>query len=68
MNNKFDKLLKVYKTNKPLFNILIFFVLGILIIWQIIFTFIIPARINIFILLVLIVLFCIFFFKISGSN
>lgn len=66
--NKFNKLLEIYKTNKPLFNVLIFFVLGILIIWQIIFTFIVPARINIFILLILIVLFCFFFLKINSSH
>ncbi len=66
--DKFNKILETYKNNKPLFNIVIVFLLAILIIWQTIFTLVSPNRFNIFILLVFIFLFGFFFLKINGSN
>jgi hypothetical protein len=66
--DKFNKILDAYKNNRPLFNIIITFILGILIVWQTIFTLISPNRFNIFILLILIFSFGFFFLKINGSN
>ena len=52
--NKFNDFINLYKTNRKLFNMVILFINAALIVWQILFTFIIPSRINLFILLLLI--------------
>lgn len=52
--NRFYEFKNLYKTNKKLFDLVILFVNGALIFWQIIFTLFIPSRINIIIMLLLI--------------
>ena len=52
--NKFYEIKNLYKTNKKLFDDIILFINIALIFWQIIFTLILPSRINIIILLTLI--------------
>lgn len=61
--NKLNEFKNIYKSNKPLFNTMIVFIMLFLIVWQIVFTLIIPTRINIIILLVLISSLAIFYFK-----
>ena len=52
--NKFNDLKNLYKTNKKLFDLIILIVNVVLIIWQAIFSLIMPSRANVFILLILI--------------
>jgi Flp pilus assembly protein TadB len=66
MKDKIYKILSLYKTNRNLFNNIIFTCLGFLIVWQLLFTLILPLRVNILMLIVLIILFCYFFFKIEN--
>lgn len=61
--NKLNEFKNIYKSNKPLFNTVILFVMAFLIVWQTIFTLIIPSRINIIILLALISGLIVFYFK-----
>ena len=61
--NKLNEFKNIYKSNKPLFNTVILFVLSFLIVWQTVFTLIIPTRINIIILLLLISSLIAFYFK-----
>ena len=63
--NKLNEFKNIYKSNKPLFNTVILFVLSFLIVWQTVFTLIIPTRINIIILLLLISSLIAFYFKSS---
>ena len=63
--NKLNEFKNIYKSNKPLFNTIILFVLSFLIVWQTVFTLIIPTRINIIILLLLISSLIAFYFKSS---
>ena len=65
--NKLNEFKNIYKSNKPLFNTMIFFIMIFLIIWQIIFTLIMPTRVNIIILLVLISSLIAFYFKNTSS-
>ncbi|MEG2457835.1 MAG: hypothetical protein RSB41_02985 [Bacilli bacterium] len=58
-----NDLKNMYKTNKPLFNMVIFVVLCVLILWQAIFSLILPNRINILILLTLFGGLVFFYFK-----
>lgn len=52
--NKLNEIKDLYKNNRNLFNMIILIVNIVLIIWQSIFSLILPSRANILILLVLI--------------
>lgn len=65
--NKLNEFKNIYKSNKPLFNTMIFFIMIFLIVWQTIFTLIMPTRVNIIILLILISSLIAFYFKNTGS-
>lgn len=52
--NKLNEIKSLYKTNRKLFDMIILIVNIVLIVWQSIFSLILPSRANIFILLVLI--------------
>ena len=52
--NKIKEIKDLYKKNQKLFNVIFLVCNVVLIIWQAIFTLIMPGRINVFILLVLI--------------
>ncbi|MEG0799371.1 MAG: hypothetical protein RR228_00735 [Bacilli bacterium] len=63
--NKINEIISYIKNNKNDFNKNIFVVLSLLIVYQSIFTLILPLRINIFLLISLIGLFVFFFIKIK---
>jgi len=60
---KINEFKSMYKNNRPLFNMIIYVVMVVLIIWQSIFTLIIPTRSNIILLFILIGSFIYFYLK-----